>query len=140
MNLNKIRTRGEPPSLSDSEVITLEIVGEYLGYGSDKAIWSYFKNHWKHYFPDMSCRTSFSRQCANCYELKKNLQQAVSNVLSRGTISKRGVLAENLSLKAYPNKLYIFFQKIRLQISFKTFNKPQQILLDPPFRDGPQKT
>jgi len=41
MNLNQIRTRGEPPSLSDAEVITIEIVGEYLGYGSDKAIWSY---------------------------------------------------------------------------------------------------
>lgn len=82
MHLNQIRTRGEPPSLSDSEVITLEIVGEYLGCGSDKAIWSYFKNHWKHYFPNIKCRTSFARQCANCYEIKKKLQQAVSVDLS----------------------------------------------------------
>jgi len=83
MNLNQIRTRGEPPSLSDAEVITIEIVGEYLGYGSDKAIWSYFKKHWSHYFPNITCRTSFSRQCANCYELKNQLQQVLSGVLSK---------------------------------------------------------
>ena len=82
MSLNRIRTRGESPSLSDSEVITLEIVGEYLGYGSDKAIWSYFKTHWNHYFPNIKCLSSFSRQCANCFEIKKKLQQEASDVLS----------------------------------------------------------
>ena len=46
-----LRKRGEKPSLSDSEVLTMEIVGEYLGHGSDKAIWSYFKEHWPHFFP-----------------------------------------------------------------------------------------
>jgi hypothetical protein len=82
MHLCRIRKRGERPALSDSEVITLEIVGEYLGHGSDKAIWSYFKNHWSHFFPNIKCRTSFSRQCANCLEIKKKLQQAVSDTLS----------------------------------------------------------
>jgi hypothetical protein len=36
--LRPIRLRGEAPALSDAEVITMEIVGEYLGHGSDKAI------------------------------------------------------------------------------------------------------
>lgn len=31
----KLRTRGFAPQLSDSEVITLEIVGEMLGYEGD---------------------------------------------------------------------------------------------------------
>ncbi len=39
-NFSCIRTRGKAPALSDAEVITMEIVGEYLGYGFDKAIWS----------------------------------------------------------------------------------------------------
>ena len=82
MNLTDIRKRGEKPALSDSEVITMEIVGEYLGFGSDKAIWSYFKNHWSNFFPNIKCRTSFSRQCANLFQIKKHLQQTVSKSLS----------------------------------------------------------
>lgn len=78
-----LRKRGEKPALSDSEVITIEIVGEYLGYGSDKSIWSYFKEHWPHFFPKISCRTSFSRQCANLNELKKKLCESVSGMLTR---------------------------------------------------------
>ena len=82
IHLCNIRKRGESPALSDPEVITLEIVGEYLGHGSDKAIWAYFKNHWNHFFPNIKCRTSFSRQCANCNEIKKKLQKAISDELS----------------------------------------------------------
>jgi len=37
----KLRTRGFAPRLSDSEVITMEIVGEFLGYEGDEAIWDY---------------------------------------------------------------------------------------------------
>ena len=35
------RTRGFAPRLSDSEVLTREIVGEYLGRHSDTDIWKY---------------------------------------------------------------------------------------------------
>ena len=33
-----LRSRGPCPQLSDTEVITMEIVGEFLGRGSDKEI------------------------------------------------------------------------------------------------------
>jgi hypothetical protein len=33
-----LRTRGFLPKLLDAEVITMEVVGEILGFGSDKAI------------------------------------------------------------------------------------------------------
>lgn len=56
-----LRSRGEMPALSDVEVITMEIVGEYMSFGSDKQIWFYFKTHWFHYFPKIGCRTSFTR-------------------------------------------------------------------------------
>ncbi|WBA80082.1 hypothetical protein [Endozoicomonas sp. GU-1] len=36
-----LRTRGYEPKLSDSEVITIEMVGEWLGYHKDKDIWKY---------------------------------------------------------------------------------------------------
>lgn len=77
-----LRKRGEKPALSDTEVLTMEIVGEYLGYGSDKAIWSYFREHWRHFFPKIACRTSFSRQCANLNEVAKKLCERLFKVLS----------------------------------------------------------
>ena len=81
-NFTHLRQRGEMPALSDAEVITMEVVGEYLGHGFDKTIWAYFKEHWRHFFPKITCRTSFSRQCANLSEVKKKLQMCVSAQLS----------------------------------------------------------
>lgn len=40
-----LRHRGFKPKLSDSEVITMDIVGEFLGKDTDTGIWQYFKNH-----------------------------------------------------------------------------------------------
>ena len=34
----RLRARGFQPALSDSEVITMEVVGEFLGYDGDKKI------------------------------------------------------------------------------------------------------
>ncbi len=61
----KLRTRGFTPRLSDSEVITMEIVGEVLGHDGDKAIWAYFRRHWAAWFPGPGDRTTFVRQAAN---------------------------------------------------------------------------
>ena len=38
----KIRKGGFAPSVSDSEIITMEIVGEFLGIEADQGIWHYF--------------------------------------------------------------------------------------------------
>jgi hypothetical protein len=73
-----LRTRGEQPALTDTEVITMEIIGEYLGLGNDKQIWLYFKQHWLDFFPKLGCRTSFIRQSANLVTVKNLLQQSIS--------------------------------------------------------------
>ena len=44
-NGKKLRKRGFPPRLSDAEVITIEICGEYFGFYDDKAIFCYFRKH-----------------------------------------------------------------------------------------------
>lgn len=67
----KLRQRGFAPKLSDSEVITMEIVGEYLGHTTDKAIYQYFKRHWLHFFPTMPHRSNFVRQSANLWHVKQ---------------------------------------------------------------------
>ncbi len=44
---NDLQSRGFNPKLSDSEVITMEIVGEYFDFHKDKVIWKYFLNSYK---------------------------------------------------------------------------------------------
>ena len=72
-----IRKRGPAPKLSDSEVITMEIVAEFLGIDKEKAIHSYFRRHYPHYFPKMRevSRTTFTRQAANLWKVKENFWQ-----------------------------------------------------------------
>ena len=79
----RLRKRGEKPRLSDVEVMTMEIVGEYLGQGSDKGIWRYFRIHWLDWFPNLGCRTSFTRQCANLRWVKEKIQVALSKDSSK---------------------------------------------------------
>lgn len=67
----QLRTRGFLPKLSDSEVITMEIVGEYLGFSKDKDIYRYFKRHWNHLFPRLPDRSNFVRQSANLWQVKQ---------------------------------------------------------------------
>lgn len=73
----RLRKRGASPKLSDAEVITMEIVGEYLGFGSDKKIFEYFENHWKDWFPGIGVRTTFTRQCANLGLVKDKLRASL---------------------------------------------------------------
>lgn len=69
------RRKGFGPKLSDSEVLTLEIVGEFLGYHNDKDIWRYFRRHWHSWFPQLPSRTTFVRQAANLWCYKQLLHQ-----------------------------------------------------------------
>lgn len=69
----KLRTRGPLPQLADSEVLTMEIVGEILGLDTDKAIFEFFKRFYRHYFPKLSCRVTFTRQSAKLWAVKQRL-------------------------------------------------------------------
>ena len=71
----ELRTRGFAPRLGDSEVITMEIVGEMLGHDGDEAIWSYFKRHWAAWVPDLGDRSPFVRQTANLWRIKQWLPE-----------------------------------------------------------------
>ena len=70
-----IRKRGPGPKLSDSEVMSMEIIGEFLGIDTDKGIYTYFKRHYPHYFPKIRDihRTTFARQAANLWVIKEHL-------------------------------------------------------------------
>jgi hypothetical protein len=74
---DRLRRRGFAPALSDAEVITIELVGEFLGLDRDTAIWSYFRRHWRALFPALGSRTTFARQAANLWAVKQVLYRRV---------------------------------------------------------------
>ena len=73
----RLRLRGPQPVLADAEVLTMEAVGEYLAMDQDKAIFTYFRRHFAHFFPALRRvhRTTFTRQAANLWRVKERLWQ-----------------------------------------------------------------
>jgi hypothetical protein len=72
-----LRQRGPQPTLADSEVLTIECVGEFLGIDTDSGLYHYFRRHWGDWFPGLRRvhRTSFVRQAANLWAVKDRLRQ-----------------------------------------------------------------
>jgi hypothetical protein len=76
-DLGRLRGCGPAPTLCDSEVLTIEVVGEFLGLDTDEAIFRYFREHYGEWFPALHLihRTTFARQAANLWALKERLWQ-----------------------------------------------------------------
>jgi len=72
-----LRQRGPEPTLADSEVLTIEVVGEFLGLDTDQGLHAYFRRHFAALFPRLATvhRTTFLRQAANLWGLKAALWQ-----------------------------------------------------------------
>src|SRR3954454_1280820 len=68
----RLRQRGPAPVLADSEVLTVEVVGEFLGLDTDRGLHAYFRRHFGHLFPGLRQvhRTTFARQAANWWVAK----------------------------------------------------------------------
>lgn len=73
----RLRGRGPDPELSDAEVLTMEIVGEFLGIDTEKGLYAYFKRHYAEWFPALRRihRTTFTRQVANLWVVKRELRR-----------------------------------------------------------------
>lgn len=73
----RLRRRGPRPLLADAEVLTLEVVGEYLGLDREAELFAYFRRHYAHFFPALQQvhRTTFVRQAANLWKVKEALWQ-----------------------------------------------------------------
>lgn len=79
----RLRQRGPEPVLYDSEVLTMEVVGTYLGLSQDSALFRYFRHHYAHFFARLRHvhRTTFIRQAANLWHIKERLWQHLLTVL-----------------------------------------------------------
>lgn len=68
-----LRGRGFPPALSDVEIITMQIVGEFLELDSDKNIWKYFRHNWLEWFPKLGSYPNFCKHCANLWQVNQQI-------------------------------------------------------------------
>ena len=76
----RLRQRGPAPTLADSEVLTIEIAGEFLGLDTDRGLHAYFRRHFGHLFPGLHTvhRTTLLRQAANLWAVKRALWQQLA--------------------------------------------------------------
>lgn len=81
----KVRPSGPQPKMSDSEVITIEIVGSYLGLSQDQELVEFFRHHYSHFFPVLLKieRSTFVRQAANLWAVKERLWMRLRDELIR---------------------------------------------------------
>lgn len=84
MNLDPLRQRGPDPAMADSEVITIELVGEFLGLDRDSRLFWHFRQYHAGEFPGLRCvhRTTFARQAANLWRVKQLLQRHLAERLA----------------------------------------------------------
>ncbi len=86
-----LRARGFAPKLSDAEVITMDIVGEFMGKNTDKGIWQYFKTDWQAWFLGLGSCSNYVKQSANLWQVHQQI------ILTKGNRSMKLCLA----FKAY---------------------------------------
>jgi Transposase DDE domain len=86
LDLPRLRQRGPDPTLADSEVIAIELAGEFWGLDADARLFWHFRAYHRAEFPHLAdvTRTSFLRQAANLWQVKQLLQQRLADRLVAG--------------------------------------------------------
>lgn len=75
----RLRQRGPRPLLRDSEVLTIEVVGDFLGLETERELFTHFRRYYADWFPALRQihRTTFTRQAANLGRIKRDVWQAL---------------------------------------------------------------
>lgn len=78
-----LRRAGPAPTLTDAELLPLEIAGELFGLTDDTALFRFFSTYHSAEFPALGRidRTTFIRQAANLWNLKRRLQERLARRL-----------------------------------------------------------
>jgi len=113
----KLRQRGPSPELSDAEVLTIEIVGEFLGIDTDEGLYEHFRRHYGEWFPALRGvhRTTFLRQAANLVGREEDALEAPARP---DTLRPGGVLDRQLPGAGMPLREGLPLQKVGRAISF----------------------
>ena len=80
---NKIRKAGVGPAISDSEIITMLTVGEFLSMSDNSKIHAYFKEHYLHFFPKLEQESYkiFNKQATNLWNVIKIIHGYLLNTI-----------------------------------------------------------
>jgi hypothetical protein len=80
-----VRRRGPVPLLSDAEVISIELAGEFLRIDTDEGIFNFFRRYHLSEFPALALidRSTFVRQAANLWHVKQLLHRRVFQAFTR---------------------------------------------------------
>lgn len=75
----RLRQRGFSPRLTDSEVLTMEIAGEFWGLEKETDLYRHFRWYHTDLFPALGevSRTTFTRQMANLWRIKECIWRAL---------------------------------------------------------------
>lgn len=86
LGLTNVRSRGPAPALTDAEVITVELVGEFWGLDADRALYRHFRAYHAAEFPNLAAvhRTTFARQAANLWAVKQALHRRLAGRMTAG--------------------------------------------------------
>jgi hypothetical protein len=76
----RLRKRGPQPTLRDREVLTIEVVGEFLRLDTESNLFAHFCRYYADWFPGLRkiTRTTFTRQAANLWKIKQIIWQALA--------------------------------------------------------------
>lgn len=86
-SLFTLRRGGFRPALTDQEVITMEICGQFFKLHNDSDLFSYFHYHYRHFFPNLKDRTRFVRQAADLWQVKAAIQKLLVEVSQQAQTS-----------------------------------------------------
>lgn len=75
------RRAGFAPALSDPECLTLEVVGQYLGYAKQEDLYEQMRRQYGAWFPALPDRVAFVRQSANLWQIKAWLHRRLVTLL-----------------------------------------------------------
>jgi hypothetical protein len=92
---------GPSLELSDAEVLTIEIVGEFLGIDTDEGLYEHFRRHYGEWFPALRGvhRTTFLRQATNLWAVKKMLWK---HLLGRIRFDPKVSLIDSAPVRSMP--------------------------------------
>ena len=88
---HNFRQKGFPPKLTDAEVITIEICGEFFKLHEDTEIYNYFRRHYPAFFPNLPSRTTFVRQSANLWQAKVLCQSLLVQISEQNADSVQSI-------------------------------------------------
>ena len=76
----QLRCRGPQPTLRDSEVLPIEMAGEFLGIDMESNIFTHFCRYYADWFPGLQkiTRTTFTRQAANLWKIEQELWRMIA--------------------------------------------------------------